>query len=853
MQRFQFVESILRDLRYAIRHLLRSPASTVVIILCLGLSIGANTAVFSLLNAVTLKPLPVQKPDELVVLNWSAENLPSGITLSGRLDPDGTGRQISPSFSYPAFKLFEARKDIFSTLFGFAPVGFADVAAQGASANSIAEVQMVTGNYFSALGLHVALGRPLIEQDEKEGAEGAAVISYSYWTQAFGNQSSVLGRALYLNGTSYVIVGVAPVKFVGLDAARPADIWIPLSDHTGLLPWGISSAPRGRSLFTAEDWWWLVIAGRMQASMPKQNAISSLTEYFHQEISHATNQSISSKDNPQIHLATGSKGLNKLRNEFMRPLLILLSAVVLVLLVGCANVATLLLSSAVKRSREIAVRTSLGASRLCLVRQLFMESLLLALLAGGASLLIAKAGIDALLHLMSTHAKPISLDTSLDVRVLGFTAVISLLTGTLFGLAPVLYSIKNDLAAVLQRGSKGAGGHRTRVGRTMVIFQVAFSLVLLNLATVFVRTLNNLEYQDLGFDRTSILLFRVAPIRHGYEAGRMLSVYTQLLDRLTSLPGVISATLSQNSLLSGIRNNWPIAVEGDTSSPDRQERSWWNSVGPNFFETMKIPILLGRAIDARDTTISPRVAVVNEVMAHHFFATSNPVGRHFRFLRGSEPHQDYEIVGVARDAKYDDIREKAPPTIYISYLQNPAVLGYVHFEMRTAGRPTALIPEIRDVLRDVDPLLSVSEVMTQAEQIDESLMQERLFAAGTCFFAGLALLLACLGLYGLLAYSVASQTREIGIRMALGAQPKSILSMILRQSLAWVLWGLLMGIPITMATARMIRNQLYGLEGTDIKSLALAILPLLVITFVATYFPIRRALSVDPVVSLRFE
>jgi predicted permease len=844
MRRVNWLENILQDVRYGLRQLRRSPGFAAVAVLTLALGIGANTAIFSLIDAVMLKMLPVKNPQQLVLVNWSqTKPVQGGPGYSG----DGTH-----SLSYLGFKQLRRQNDIFSSVMGFVPLG---VGPESVTVNidgqpSGAGGEMVSGNYFAGLGVSPFLGRVLTDADEDHAAR-VAVLGYGYWTRKFGRDPAAIGKTIALGGEPFSIVGVAPPEFFGVEPGRVPDFWIPLIDVPSLGPWGSDS----HTAFTATGWWWLMVVGRLKPNVSQSQARAALDVWLRQTLTDQVGLAPADAPAFSAGLDPASRGLGYLRGRFSEPLLILMGVVGLVLLIACANIAALLLARAEGRRREIAMRLALGASRPRLIRQLLTESLLLAAAGGTCGMVLAGWGAKILLHLMSGGPSlPVEIHTNL--KVLGFAAAVSLLTGILFGLAPALGATRLSLGPALKESARGAlagrGGARWRLGKSLVTAQVAFSLLLVTGAGLFVRTLMNLEHQDLGFNPHGVLLFRVNAKQNGYRAPRELKLYDDLLRRVLALPGVEGASLSYHALLSGWCETRWIAAEGGQNKPGQNPMVWFNEVGPDFLKTMRIRLLLGRDIGEQDTATSPPVVVVNESLARKFFGNLNPLGRRFTFGQTFDPKDAVEIVGVVQDAKYTSMRGEPPLTAYAPVSQR-GELGETYFEVRTAGDPPLLIPSVRRAVAEVDRSLALSDVKTQDQQIDEALVQEKLTARLASFFGTLALALAAIGLYGTLTYTVGRRTNEIGVRVALGASRKQILKMVLREAFALVLIGILLGLPLALAAGRLVASQLYGLKTSDPLTLSAAIGLLAAVASLAAYLPARRASNVDPMVALRYE
>ena len=853
---FTWLETLWQDLRYGVRTLRRGPAFTAVAVLSLALGIGANTAIFTLINAVMLKTLPVRNPENLLMLNWVAHDnrpLPMLHWLDGSRRSE-SDLQTSPNFSYRSFDQIRSRSQAFSDIFAFKGLGRLNVMVNGQA--GLAEGQLVSGNYFSGLGLPAIVGRTITDNDDKPGAPPVAVISYGYWKRSFGGDPGAVGKALTLNSVPFILIGVTPPEFFGLTVGTSVDVSIPLMTQPFVEPRWVEP---GVSLFTATDHWWLDVMGRLKPGVTVQEARTGLDVIFYQSVTEGVSFKPGEKPNiPWLRMTPGGKGLDDLRREFSQPLFILMTVVGLVLLIACANVANLLLSRATARQREMAVRLALGAKRTRLIRQLLTESVTLAVSGGLLGLIFAYWGSHLLLALISHGDNPIALDVHPDFRVLSFTALACLATGVLFGLVPALRSTRVDLTPSLKAsaGTLGSSGLRLGLAKILVVSQVVLSLVLLVGAGLFVRTLVNLETLTVGFNRDNVLLFGIDPPQRGYKGTRLADFYDQLQARIGALPGVQSATLSLHRLLSGSSRVSDIWVQGYTPKPNENLDVYELPVGTNFFETMQIPLLLGRTFRAQDNEHAPKVAIVNETLARHFFGKENPIGRQFSW-GGPDSTARVEIVGLVADAKYTSVRGETPATVYHPFRQTLNTIGSMNFEVRTATDPRAMILAVRRAVQDLDKDLPLYDVKTQNEQVDELLLQERMFAKLSSFFGLLALLLACVGIYGMLSYTVVRRTGEIGIRMALGAHRGDILSMVLRETLLLVSIGTAIGVPLAWAVARLASNQisglLFGLKATDHVTILVSTLVMAGVALFAGFLPALKASRVDPTVALRYE
>jgi predicted permease len=838
-----------KDLRYGLRLLLKNPAFTAVAVLSLALGIGANTAIFTLIDAVLLRMLPVKNPQELVSLNLKLpERSGRGTDERGRHWTDGNS---TTAFTYTSFAQMRDRNQVFSSLVAFKTLWQLNVQVNGEA--ELARGQLVTANYFPGLGVRMLLGRDFTAEDDRAGAEPVAVIGYGYWQRRFGGDSSVLGKRMVVNGVSFTISGVTPPEFFGLQPGTSVDMSLPLAVQPLILP---RLAEPGVSLFTAADHWWIEVLGRLKPGVTEEQARGNLEVIFKQAVMQGMPPTKDGKAPPLPTLVTvpGGRGLDSLRSQFSKPLFILMTVVGLVLLIACANVANLLLARATARQKEIAVRLSIGATRARLIRQLLMESVLLSSLGGLAGLLFAYWGSNLLVAMMQRGNDRLALDLHPDIRVLAFTAGACLLTGLLFGLAPAFRATRVDLipALKLSAAALGSGHQRMRLGKALIVSQVALSLVLLFGAGLFVRTLVNLQTQNVGFSRENLLLFGIAPREAGYKDARFTMLCRQVQDGVARLPGVRSATSSLHLLLSGSMRGSTIGVPGYALAPREGTSVQVLPVGTDFLTTMGIPLVMGRDLSAHDDENAPKVALINQTMARKYWRDQNPIGKHFTMGK-----LDLEVVGVVQDLKYTSLRREIAPVVYHPFVQNANSMPHMHFEVRTAGDPTALIPAVRQVVASLDRRLPVFDLRTQTQQIDELLLQERLFAKLTGFFGTLALIRVCVGLYGIMSYTVARRTSEIGIRMALGAQRGNILGMVLREVLLLVGIGVALGIAASLVTAKFaasaVAGLLFGLKITDATAISVAALLMLAVAILAGFLPARRASRVNPMVALRYE
>jgi predicted permease len=851
------MHTLWQDLRYAARMLRKQYGFTAIAVLSLALGIGANTALFSVVDAVLLKKLPVNEPEQLVLfMSLTVPNFNFG-GFNGNTNPDPTSGLIAAtSFPYQTFARLREQKSAVSELFAFAGVGV-NVNVDGQA--DVARAQVISGNYYSGLGVQPFLGRTIADSDDHPAATPVAVISDRYWQRRFNRNPAVLGKQIKLNNVSFTVVGVTPPEFNGTgQVGSSPDISVPLALEPQL--------STDRSRMKGAGQWWLRLMGRLQPGVTSERARASLEGVFQLSVlEHRTARvqgpgqpplpPLEPKDYPRLAVDSGSQGEMDVRRRFAPQLYLLFGVVALVLLIACANVANLVLVRASSRQKEIAVRLAMGAGRWRLIRLLLTESVLLSVLGSAVGIIFASWIKDVFLTVGNWGGEGMSsLNPRLDLRVFGFTIGLSLLTGILFGLAPALRATRIDLTPSLKdtgRGSSAAS--RSLLSKSLVVMQVAMSLLLLIGAGLFLRTLHNLQTVAMGFNSENLLLFSVDPNLLGYKDAALSNLYRQMFDRLEAVPGVSAVTFSRNALLSGSISGREVYLAGNAAdaSPRQIGEIRLHHVRENFFSTMEIPLLHGRSLVPQDDERGPKVVVVNQTLARLVSSAENPIGKRFGF--NADKPAEIEIVGVVRDAKYGNLRDESPPTVYIPWLQELRGVGAVTFEVRTAGDPVASVTAIRQAVREVDPNLPVAAVRTQAEQANESLRMERLFARLLSLFGLLALLLAAIGLYGVMAYSVAQRTKEIGIRMALGAQRHNVLKLVISQGMILTLIGVVLGTGGAIGLTRLIKSQLFGVSATDPLTFVAIALLLAAVALLASYIPARRATKVDPLVALRYE
>jgi predicted permease len=834
-----FIETCWQDLRYAIRTLRKSPGFTAAVVLTLTLGIGANTAIFTLTDAVMLKSLPVANPGQLYRLGDNNNCCVMEGTQNG-------GSFVL--YSYALYKELRDHTPEFSELAAFEPwTSDLNVRRAGSAAQPY-KGEYVSANYFPMFGIEPFAGRVLGPADDSPGAPPAVVVSYHTWQRRFGSDPSVVGSTVNINGVACTIAGVTPRGFYG-DTLRsdPPDFWLPLAGDPE--KWRLQNAAT-ESLYAI---------GRLKSGFTPDSVQARLTVELqqwlssHREVIPDRDQ----KDIPQqhIHLTPAAGGVQQMQTDYATGLQLLLTLSGLLLLIGCANIANLLLARGSANRPQIAVRLALGAARKRLIRQMLTESLLLAIAGGLAGLYVAYVGAHAILLLAFRGTQYVPIDARPSLPVLGFALLVSLGAGIVFGIAPAWMASRCDPAGALRGAGRSGSDRFSTVQKPLLIAQVAFSIVLLIGAGLVTQSLRNLEDQNFGFMTVSRLIVNIEPGLSGYTEDKLPGLYQRLQEALPQIPGVVSASLSCYSPLGGSNWNEWVFIEGKTQDY-RGTAPSWDRVGPHYFETIGTRLLEGRVIDERDTPGAPHVAVINETFARRFFPKENPIGQHFGM--GDASHSgDYEVVGVVEDAKYQDTRGPAYATFFLTLLQVPpgeSLNGWVRaIELHVAGKPENLEPAVRKAIANVAPHLIVLNLMSFGEQVARNFNQERLIARLTELFGALALILACVGLYGVTAYGVARRTNEIGIRMALGADRRNVLGLVLRAAIFQLGLGLAIGIPAALAGGNLLASQLYGIKSYDPVIFGVAAVVLAGCAIVAAYIPARRATRVDPLVALRYE
>jgi len=837
--------TVFQDLRYALRILIKTLSFTSVTVLTLALGIGANTAIFTVVNALLLKMLPIKAPQELVVVGNPA-------VVGSRWH----GTPATEFFSYPLYREFRDNNTVFSGLVAAATEDHIEVSAgaPGGSSEEQIDARLVSGNYFPVLGIDAAAGRLLTETDDtQESANPVVVLSYGYWRQRFALSPAVVGKEIRVNGYPYTVVGIAQPGFRGDVVGEDIAVFVPLTMQPKIMrEEGMRNDPHAS---------WLSLIGRLKPGISIAQAKANVNLLFQQALKGRFGAQINADDRDeigkeQIDVVAGGGGLSGFRGEYHTPLLLVMGIVGLVLLIACVNVANLLLARSRARSKEIAVRLAIGASQRRLLQQLLTESILLAFIGGAFGALLSVWGVRLLVGLFGSDAE--NLPLSPDLRVLLFTLSVCLLTGILFGLMPALSALKVQVNPTLKdSGTAPVTRSRFTWGKGLVAGQVALSLLVLFAASLLLRSLQKLIRQDLGYDGDRIVVAHPDASAVGYKDERMKHLAQELSTRIAAIPGVRGVSYSRNGLFSGGETGDKIAVPGFTAAKRDDYSAREDAVSADYFAVVGIPILIGRGIGQQDTATSTRVAVINEALMKKFFHGENPLGRQFEIDEPDEPQEKgkpFTVIGVSKDAKDHGgfLHEAVPPRFYFAFQQDQKPPRFV-LEVVTGGDPNTVLGEVRSQIKAVDANLPTYSTYTVHYLIQRNLSDQIVLARLSTFFAGLALLLACVGLYGIMSYTVASRTREIGVRVALGAQRTDVLKLIFREGMFLVAVGVAIGIPLSLLSGRVLHSFLFGLRGTDPISLVLVIVLLGVVAAVAEFIPARRATKVDPIMALRYE
>ncbi|HKD04330.1 MAG TPA: ABC transporter permease [Bryobacteraceae bacterium] len=850
MWTWAFWEQLAQDLRYGIRSMSANRLFTAMAALSLALGIGANTAIYSFMEAIFLRSLPVQDPASLAVLRWRVAGRSAVIHgVNGSMFGDGDHGRMSPNFPYAAFEQLREDKTVFSTLFAYNPAYELNLVARNQA--EVARGMYVSGEFYSGLGVSPAAGRLIDVRDDRPGAPPVAMLSYDYWKSRFAADPSAIGQPIVVNNIPFTVVGVTQRGFFGVDTSGDPSVFLPLHAISTIAP---KPADDEKRRFFNKQFYWVEMMGRLKPGVTLEMAQQRVASNFRSYVLATAGATEDKKVLPQLFLEPGALGLDSLRREYSKPLYVLIGMVGLILTIACANIANLLLARATARRREIAIRMSLGASRWRVVRQLLTESILLSVIGGALGLLVAQWAIRSIIWLLSTGREQV-FRAELNLPVLGFTLALATLAGIVFGLAPALQATGMNVAPALKESRIAASTGRSRfsLSRLLIVSQIALSLLLVFAAGIFVRTLSNLHSVSTGLNRENILLFNLNARQGGYKDAALAQFYDSLRSRFAAIPGVREAGMSNYPLLAYNWDDESVTIPGAPAEKNgRPPSTAYLQVNAAFLRTMQIPITLGRDMNERDIN-SGKGVVVTEEFAKKFFPGMSPIGQHFGIGEKAQA-ADLEIVGVAKTTLYNNIKEKnTPPLAYVPYTHDLQGLGGVTFELRTAGDPLALSNTVRKIIHEASARVPVAKFRTQQAQIDETISQERTFANLCTCFALLALIIACIGLYGTMAYAVARRTSEIGVRMALGAERRRILWMVMREVLVLAAIGLSIGALVATETSHFVASFLFGVKPNDPASYAVSIAILAAAAIAAGYAPAWRASRIDPMSALRHE
>jgi macrolide transport system ATP-binding/permease protein len=836
------IQVLLQDLRYGLRTLRANWLFSLMAILSLALGLGANTAIYSAMDAVMIRALPVKNTGELAILNWRAKSsqAPDVVQdLYGAVFKNKSGNVESSNLPWQIYELFRNRFDCFSTLFAHKNAGRLNLVVHEQA--EVGEVEFVSGNFFNGLGVVPAMGRLLDESDNHPDSRQVAAISFDYWQERFNRDPAAIGQLIKINGIPYTIAGVVAPEFHGVSPGAVPLVYIPISNRAQF------SDGQHKKMFSDPHSYWVEVMGRVKPGVSFAQVEAQLREPFHRFVLASANTEKAKLDLPALWVEEGGSGFDALRRQFSRPLSVLMAMVALILAITCANIANLLLSRAGARRREIAVRLSLGASRWRVTRQLLTESLMLAFTGCLLGFGVAAIGIHFLLWLLSRNSNEIALQAQVDWRILIFGLLIALTTGILFGLVPAIQATRVDVTPALKEVRASVPRKRGGIlglGQLLIVSQIALSLLLVLGAALFVRTLANLQSVARGFNTGHLLTFSVDAGQAGYKGTQLKTLQARLYERLSTLPGVRAASMSDLPLLAGWNSRVGLNISGIQPAGTSII-----SVSPTFFETMQLPIALGRSINALDVDGAPRVAVVNETFARKYFRNENPLGKKFGI---NSKTLDITIAGVAKDARYSSLKDEIPPVTYLSYQQNGPP-SRTFFQLRTTNDPLKLAQSVRQTVHSIAPQVPVTEMLTQTQLIDRTISEELTFADLCSVFALLALVIAGVGVYGTMAYMVSQRTNEIGIRMAMGAGRGRIVVMVMSEVTALALAGLVIGLFMAWNAQSAIQSLLYGVRASDLQTAAWAIGILLAALLIAGYAPARAAVRIEPLVALRHE
>jgi predicted permease len=836
----EWLDSALQDARYGLRQLRKTPALVLAVVLSLTIGVGANTAIFSLIDAAILRPLPVKDPDALRIVEWLNQGFPTGVNnINGGFKQLSAGQCQGTSVSANLYRQLAREQQAFAAWIGMADPDYVAIAASASPAEQV-KLQWVSANFFQGLGVSPVIGRPFHDEEDRVGHEPVVIVSHRFWMSRFGNDSPSVDREIRINNVPARIVGVTPPGFSGLRAGEWNDVYAPLAMRVAFQAAPGAAAPRGED----DTDWWVRQVGRLKPRVPESAARLQIAALF-RNLAAPPGAKVEPHNIPELITLPGRRGFDALSSKDAGALWILMLLVGVLLLIVCANVANLLLSRSVARQRESAVRLALGAGRLRLFRQHLIESGVLALLGGGAGLALGYV-LARGIHLLFQTGRDAgsAFDLHLDPRVLGYTAALSVLTALLFGLAPAMRAARADLGDALKAQTRSVTGG-LRLPRILVSFQIALCLSALVAAGLLGRTLENLKRTDLGFDPENLAYASMNPGRAGYPAERVGPYAERVRQALASLPGVLCVGTASFRPLSGMGNNSLVNFAGRPLAA--ANRANLNNVGVGFSETLRIPLLAGRTLELRDMSPGAQGVVVDQVFARRYFPHENPLGHRFGF--GPKENNQYEIVGVVGNSRYNSLRDDAYPTIYEPYRPS----GTIHFAIRTTMDSARLVEAVRQAVASVDPAVPLTEFHTQTALIDRVLRTERLLGFVSGVFGLIALALAAIGLGGLLAYAVARRTNEIGVRMALGAAAGDVIRMVLRDSLRMVAVGIFIGLPCSYVIGRVLKTSLFRLEPLDPATAGMAFVALLAVALIATWVPARRAARIDPMTALREE